>query len=88
MRCAKKNQHVIEKMPIVYDISCRYHAGACYDDLLKLKTTTTRITATRIFHDYLITRGDEVIVKGKSTLACVNRAGDVQRLPEWTELPD
>ena len=80
---------------VVYDISCRYHAGACYDDLLKLKTTTTRITATRIFHDYLITRdlvthgkevGEEVIVKGKSTLACVNRAGDVQRLPEWMEL--
>ncbi len=68
---------------VVYDIGCRYFAAASYDDLLTLKTTTQRITATRIFHEYVVTRGDEVIVKAHSTLACVNREGEVQRIPEW-----
>ena len=68
---------------VVYDIGCRYHAAACYDDLLTLRTTTARITASRIFHEYLVTRDNEVIVKAHSTLACVNRQGAVQRLPEW-----
>jgi acyl-CoA thioester hydrolase len=71
---------------VVYDIGCRYLRSACYDDVLTLKTKTKRITATRVFHEYIVTRDDDVIVKAHSTLACVNRDGDVQRLPEWMAL--
>ena len=73
---------------VVYDIGCRYVMPACYDDLLKLRTTTKRVTATRIFHEYLVTRADDLIVKAHSTLACVNRDGQVQRLPEWLTFED
>ena len=68
---------------VVYEIGCRYKMAACYDDVLTLTTTTKRITATRVFHEYVVTRGDDVIVKAHSTLACVNRDGEVQRLPKW-----
>lgn len=73
---------------VVYDIGCRYVMPACYDDVLTLKTTTKRITATRVFHEYLVTRDDDVIVKAHSALACVNRDGQVQRLPEWLTFED
>lgn len=68
---------------VVYDIGCRYKMPACYDDVLTLKTTTKRITATRVFHEYVVTRNEDVIVEAHSALACVNRDGEVQRLPEW-----
>ena len=73
---------------VVYEIRCRYITPACYDDILTLRTTTKRITATRIFHEYLVTRDDDVIVKAQSTLACVNRDGRVRRLPEWLTFED
>ncbi len=71
---------------VVYEIGCRYLLAASYDDVLTLKTITKRITATRIFHEYEVTREGEMVVTGHSTLACVNREGQVQRLPEWMTL--
>ena len=73
---------------VVYEIGCRYLLPARYDDVLTLKTMTKRITATRIFHEYEVTRGGEGVVKGHSTLACVGRDGQVRRLPEWMTLED
>ena len=73
---------------VVVRIGCRYLRPARYDDVLTLRTTTTRVTAAKIEHEYQLLRGDELLAEGHSTLACVDRNGAVQRVPEWLRLPE
>lgn len=68
---------------VVVQVECRYRRPARYDDLLKLRTTTTRVTAAKIEHAYRLFRDDELLAEGRSTLACVDRQGIPQRVPEW-----
>jgi acyl-CoA thioester hydrolase len=71
---------------VVVRIDCRYLRPARYDDVLTLRTTTTRITAVKIEHAYQLLRGDELLAEAHSTLACVDRTGTVQRVPEWLRM--
>jgi acyl-CoA thioester hydrolase len=41
-----------------------------------------RATGARIDHHYELLRGDELIAEGDTTLACVDRAGRLQRIPD------
>ena len=68
---------------VVVRIGCTYKKPARYDDMLTLRTRTTRISAAKIEHAYEVLRGDELLAEGHSTLACVDRDGRVQRVPEW-----
>jgi acyl-CoA thioester hydrolase len=68
---------------VVAEIACRYRRGAAYDDLLRLVTATRRAHGVRIWHDYQLFRGSELLVTGESVLACVTRDGQLQRLPAW-----
>jgi len=68
---------------VVVKIGCTYKRPAKYDDILTLRTKAARITAAKIEHTYEIYRGDELLCEGHSTLACVDREGRVQRVPEW-----
>ena len=68
---------------VVTKITVQYHRGAKYDDLLQLKTRTMRVTLVRIDHEYELFRDDFLIAKAASTLACVDRTGQVQRIPDW-----
>jgi acyl-CoA thioester hydrolase len=68
---------------VIAKIEIRYRLPARYDDLLTLRTTVTRKTAVRIEHEYLVLRGKEVLAEGSSTLACVDRSGTLQAMPEW-----
>lgn len=71
---------------VIVQVACRYRRPARYDDLLCLKTTTVRATAARIEHQYELYRGDELLAEGETTLACVDRQGSLQRVPEWLRL--
>ena len=73
---------------VVSEITCQYYLPAEYDDLVKLTTTTVHARGARIEHDYLLTRGDKTLARGHSTIACVNRQGRVQRLPDELVLED
>jgi acyl-CoA thioester hydrolase len=64
-------------------IQVRYRSPARYDDLLTLRTTVVRSTAVKIEHRYELLREGLLLAEGESTLACVDRAGQVQRLPEF-----
>jgi acyl-CoA thioester hydrolase len=68
---------------VVVKAECRYHRPARYDDVLRLRTTVTRVTAARIEHDYNLYRGDELLAEARTTLCSVDRQGVLQRLPEW-----
>jgi acyl-CoA thioester hydrolase len=68
---------------VVARVECRYHRPARYDDLLRLKTTVTRVTTARIEHDYQLYRGSELLTEAHIVLCCVDRDAQPQRLPEW-----
>lgn len=60
----------------------RYKRPAYYDDVLTVRTTVARTTAVRIDHRYEVLRGSELVAEGATTLACVDRDGRPQALPE------
>jgi acyl-CoA thioester hydrolase len=68
---------------VLTKIEVRYKSPAYYDDLLTLLTTVVKTTSVRIDHRYELRRGTMLLAEGTSTLACVDRQGQVQRLPEF-----
>jgi acyl-CoA thioester hydrolase len=67
---------------VIIDIGCKYRKPAFYDDLLVIRTTVQRITHVKIEHRYQVFRDGTLLAEGHSTLACVDREGRPQRLPE------
>ena len=72
---------------VVAEIGCDYFLPAAYDDLLTLRTTVASAKGARIEHHYEVHRGDELLAKGRSVVACIDREGRVKRLPEWLRIP-
>ena len=68
---------------VVVKADCRYHRPARYDDLLRVRTTITRVSPAKIEHEYRIFRGTELLAVGHAVLALVDREGRVQPVPEW-----
>jgi acyl-CoA thioester hydrolase len=60
----------------------RYRSPARCDDLLTLRTTVTRTTLVKVEHRYELYRDDVLVAEAESTLACIDRDGKVQALPE------
>lgn len=67
---------------VVVKLECRYHQPARYDDLLRLNTRVERVTPAKIEHSYRLYRGEDLLATANSILACVDRQGKVQRVPE------
>src|SRR5215472_12799587 len=63
-------------------IQVRYKSPARYDDLLTLRTTEVRTTLVKIEHRYELLRDGTMLAEGTTTLACIDRDGRVQALPE------
>lgn len=67
---------------VVAKIACKFIRPARYDDELILRTTITRATLAKILHKYELFRDGVVIAEAESTLACVDREGRVQQIPD------
>jgi acyl-CoA thioester hydrolase len=67
---------------VIVKVECRFRVPIHYDDVIRLKTILQRMTPVRIEHRYEVYRGDELCAEGSSTLACVDRQGKLQPLPE------
>lgn len=67
---------------VVVKVECRYIAPARYDDVLTLRTRVARITPAKLEHEYKLFRGQTLLTEAKTTLACVDTVGAVQRIPE------
>jgi len=67
---------------VIIDIGCKFKKPAYYDDLLTLRTTVERVTHVKIQHRYELFRDGEKLAEGHSTLACIDRNGRPQQLPE------
>src|SRR3990172_8220322 len=66
---------------VVNKMACQYRRPCRFGDTLRLQIRTVRTRAARIDHEYRLFRGDELLAEGQSTLACIDRAGRVRRLP-------
>jgi acyl-CoA thioester hydrolase len=63
----------------------RYKRPARYDDLVTIRTTVARSTMVRIDHHYEVLRDGELLAEADSTLACVDRSGRPQALPDFLQ---
>ena len=65
--------------------ACDYRQSARYDDELELRIKVIKQTHVRIDHAYemLNAATRELLCTGESTIACVDRAGQVQAIPEF-----
>jgi acyl-CoA thioester hydrolase len=62
----------------------KYKSPAYYDDLLTIRTTLVRTTPVRLEHKYeVFGPAGQLVAEGATTLACVDRAGKLQAMPEW-----
>jgi acyl-CoA thioester hydrolase len=68
---------------VLTKVEVRYKRPALYDDVLTIRTIVERTTAVRIDHRYEVLREKTLIAEGSSTLACVNREGQPQALPDF-----
>lgn len=67
---------------VVARLDCRYKAPARYDDVLTLRTRTTRISPVRVDHNYVLTRAGQTLCEANSTLVLIDRAGQPTRMPD------
>lgn len=68
---------------VITHMEVKYKSPAKYDDVLTIQTTVARTTPVRIEHAYRVTCEGRTVAEAKSTLACVDRAGKLQPLPDW-----
>ncbi len=67
---------------VVTKVEVRFRRPARYDDLLTVRTTVVKTTMVRIDHRYEVFCAGQLLAEGTSTLACVDRDGRPQMLPE------
>ncbi len=67
---------------VIIDIGCKYKKPAEYDDVLTLRTTVAKVSHVKIVHNYQVFRDGTLLAEGHSTLACVDREGKPQALPD------
>jgi acyl-CoA thioester hydrolase len=68
---------------VLTKVEVKYHKPAHYDDLLTVRTTVQRTTFVRIDHRYEVLRDGALLAEGATTLACIDRDGRPQALPEF-----
>lgn len=66
----------------VVKLAVTYRSPARYDDMLRIETTLTRLGRAKIEHEYTIRRDEDVLATGSTTLACIDRAGQVREIPD------
>jgi acyl-CoA thioester hydrolase len=67
----------------VVKVECRYRAPAKYDEELTLLTRVVKQTTVRIDHEYELRRGETLLAEAATTIACINRAGELQPIPDF-----
>ena len=66
---------------VVVKVECRYKAPARYDDELTLLTKIVKKTHVRIDHEYVLRRENTLIAQASTTIACVDRQGNLREIP-------
>jgi acyl-CoA thioester hydrolase len=72
---------------VVVKLEARFKSPARFDEILTLATSVVRQTSVRIDHAYVLKRGETVVAEASSTIACVDRSGQLQQIPTFLEIP-
>ncbi len=67
---------------VIVEMGCKFKKPAYYDDLLTLRTIVERVTHVKIVHRFEVCRDGVLLAEGHTTLACVDREGRPQALPD------
>jgi acyl-CoA thioester hydrolase len=81
----------LEKAGILFVVvraEVRYKAPARYDEELSLTTRIVKQTHVRIDHAYELKRDNTLVAEGNTTIACVDREGNLRQIPEEFGTPD
>lgn len=70
-------------MLVVVKLECDYFKPARYDDLLTIQTSVIKARGVRIEHQYEILLDEELVVRGRTTVACLSNTGKITPLPIW-----
>jgi acyl-CoA thioester hydrolase len=70
------------RLPVL-EVSAKYIRPALYDDTLEIVTTLRERPLLRIFLEYEVRRGDELLATGSTMHAFVDREGKPVRPPAW-----
>ena len=70
---------------VVVKVEVKYKSPARYDEELVLKTRVVRQTHVRIDHAYQLLRGTTLLAEGATTIASVNRDGEVTAIPSFLQ---
>ncbi|MFA5553616.1 MAG: thioesterase family protein [Phycisphaerae bacterium] len=70
---------------VIARIEIKYRQPARYDELLELETVCSKVSTCKIEHNYILKRPCDgiILAEGSSTLACIDKNGKVQRIPEY-----
>ena len=72
---------------VVTQCTCRFLAAARYDDLLTVRVRVAEVRGARAEHEYQVYNQENLLARGHTTLAMVDREGRVHRLPHsWRNL--
>jgi acyl-CoA thioester hydrolase len=85
LRSVGMNYAHLEKTGVFFVVTkaeIRYKAPARYDEELTLTTKLVRTTHVRYDHQYELRRGETLLAEGSTTIACVDRTGQVIQIPE------
>jgi len=67
---------------VVVRVECRYKSPARYDEELTLTTRVVKQSLVRIDHAYELKRGSTLLAEATTTIACVDREGNLRQIPE------
>ncbi len=70
----------------VVKVECRFRAPARYDEELTLTTKIVKQTTVRIDHQYELSRNQTLLAEASTTIACVNREGELQPIPDFLKV--
>jgi acyl-CoA thioester hydrolase len=68
---------------VIAKAEVKFRSPAHYDDVLTIRATVTRTSPVRLEHKYEVFRDGTPLAEGTTTLACVDRAGKLQAMPDW-----
>lgn len=82
---------------VVVKLDVRYRRAGRYDDLLEVRTRIVGGSRVKIEHEYEVRvvervgvdaaslrgTGEDLLATAATTLACVDRDGKIQALPDW-----
>lgn len=67
---------------VIIRAECDFKKPARFDDVLTIRTRVLKLSPAKLEHEYLLLRGEELLARARTVLACVSRDGQVQRITE------